>query len=378
VLGLVALTGLTHVGVSGAMLGFMGVISVVAVVRCPATERRRLLMWIAGGALLLAVAGAVVFTWYDPARVLRLVKALASPRAFLSSGGMKAGAPGAPSGIGAPWPRGGPGMPPGFSLMRSAPVFMLVIGLAGLTVGWWRRARLPAADLALVSGVAAMTVLLGGPFYDFDKGIRFLLIAMVPAALTLSFLFAQLRASLWRAILALLLGGFVLFTVGIYVPRGGGPSISPAAAEELRAVAETLPADAKLLVVARHGLEWWAGWILHTHIAQPRAVKPEDWEKFDHVLYLVEKERSGFGPPMGGPPGVVPGGMGRGPREGNGGPPPGPGAGGGMPAGVFETRVPAGSVVRHEGRFFRLSDAPSPTASPTAAQIVSSARGGSD
>ncbi|MEY4489738.1 MAG: hypothetical protein RIQ79_2246, partial [Verrucomicrobiota bacterium] len=209
---------------------------------------------------------------------------------------------------------------------------------------------------AVVCGAAVMTLALGGPFYDFVKGMRFLLIAAVPAAVTLSFLQAQMPAGRWRSGVAILLGVAGLLGAGLYAGHGRGPTISPAAADELREVAATLPADGRMLVVARHGLEWWAAWILHTHIAQPRAVKPEDWTKFDHVLYLVEKERSGFGPPMGGPQGGAQGGMRPGPRGGDGGPPPG----GGMPGGLFEARAPEGSVAVHNGRFFRLSDAPRP------------------
>jgi hypothetical protein len=248
-------------------------------------------------------------------------------------------------------------MPPGMGIIKWAPGILLVtLAVTALCVAWRRRTRLSPADFAVVCGAAAITLVLGGPFYDFDKGIRFLLIAAVPAAVTVSFLLAQMPAGRWRSGLSVVLGGAVLVSAVFYVRNGRGPSISPAAADELREVAASLPPNSRMLVVARHGLEWWAAWILHTHIAQPRAVKPEDWTKFDHVFYLVEKERTGFGPPMGGPQGGPQGGMRAGPRGGNGGPPPG----GGMPAGLFETRVPEGSVAVHEGRFFRLSDAPTP------------------
>lgn len=89
------------------------------------------------------------------------------------------------------------------------------------------------------------------------------------------------------------------------------------AADELRQLAGTIAPPAKSLVVARHALEWWTAWYLHTHIAHIDALTENDWKLFDQVFVLRQKGGMqrifggmGFGP--GGPrrprmPKTVPG-----------------------------------------------------------------------
>ena len=221
----------------------------------------------------------------------------------------------------------------------------LLLGGCGLGLAWRRRSTLPAADLAVAVAAATTAAALGGPFFNEDKSGRLLLIAAVPGAMTLSFLLAQLPHRGIRR----LLGGFVLAAVAtgvvLYLPYGGHPTISNEAYGELQEIARILPRDGRSLVVARHGLEWWAAWTLHTHIAQPRAVVAADWSRFEHVYYLVEKRRADpYGPP---------GGMPQTPRGG-----PAPfGHGGPLPPGgvPFELQLPDDARTLHDGEQLTFS-----------------------
>ena len=73
------------------------------------------------------------------------------------------------------------------------------------------------------------------------------------------------------------------------LPFGGRASVAEDVVEELRTLAPLCPAPERTLIVARHGLEWWVAWTLHTHIAQPTAVTTADWSAYSQVLYLLEK-----------------------------------------------------------------------------------------
>jgi hypothetical protein len=71
---------------------------------------------------------------------------------------------------------------------------------------------------------------------------------------------------------------------------------------------------ARTLVSVQHGAEWWTAWFLRTHIAQVDALRPEDWRRYDRILFLEIKagaQANMF--PGGGPPP----GLGRGPAPGD-------------------------------------------------------------
>jgi hypothetical protein len=134
----------------------------------------------------------------------------------------------------------------------------------------------------------------------------------------------------------------------------------PEAAQELRTLSRCVSQPGRTLVVARHGLEWWTAWTLHTHVAQARALRAEDWSKYAEVLFLEEKGAGGRD--RGGPGGFAPPG-GRGGRErpppGFGGPsraggPSGFGGPGGAPP-MMEAEIPQSAEVLHNGTYFRLA-----------------------
>ena len=154
--------------------------------------------------------------------------------------------------------------------------------------------------------------MLTGPWFSPDKSIRFSLIALLPAIFVVSFALIHMeRNELRRAVLGLLL----LFGLGssawILVP-GGKPILEDATMVELKDLAGHIQDPAHTLVVADHGVEWWSAWFLHTHIAQPQALSPEDWQRYQTVLFLKVKSGVVRLPGRGGP----------GPIHGQGMPPP--------------------------------------------------------
>ena len=44
--------------------------------------------------------------------------------------------------------------------------------------------------------------------------------------------------------------------------------------------------------MARHGIEWWAAWALHTPIAHVPALRAADWQAFEAVFFLRSKTES--------------------------------------------------------------------------------------
>lgn len=348
-----ALLGVTHVGVLGAAIVFLFLVAAAATLASPADVRKRVLLAGLANVVVLAAAAGVTYR-YDPARVQRLWLAFTQPTSVVSAargpGGPPLGRPiGPPPGfvpdsapLGAELPPdhrgpppagfGPPGAPGQLGMLHAAPRFLFWgVGLAAVALAVGRRRTLPVADFALAASAGASAVALGGGFFEEQKAQRLMLIAVVPAAIAISFLLAQTSRARPRrvagfAILVLALGSGALLAA-----RGGRAVITPAQREELRTLAPLIAQPERTLIVAHHGLEWWTAWTLHTHIAQPSAVSREDWQRYDQVLYLTESAvadgRAGpSGPPGFGPPGFGP-----------------------------ENANPDGAVIVHEGPLFTLA-----------------------
>ena len=373
VLAALGLCCLTHVGVFGSALVFAFALTVMAAItlgRSGAWPLVRLCLW---GLLVVAAAAAVVALAFDPARMVRLSKALLQPETFVGGhdgpGGM--GRPGGPMPGGGP-PGGaafhppGPGMgPPGFGppgafgWLRWLPGgLFLTLGLFTVWTAWRFRAQLTPCDRVVGVAAALTAATLGGPFFDMDKSMRLMLIAMIPGVVAFSFLMASLDRY-WR----IALGGLALLVTAagttLQMQHRSFSMISPASYEELKSLAQFATPSEQCLVVAHHGLEWWAAWALHTHIAQPTALHPEDWTKFQKVLYLNENRREFMGGPPGGRPDGPGGGFPGGPPPFGDGPPPG-GPPGGGPGGhrgnpMASAVIPPDAEILHDGTYYKLA-----------------------
>jgi len=254
---------------------------------------RQVLPWMAAGAVLLALTAAFVFWRFDPARIHRLAVALTSPAQFSADGRQM------------PDPPGGAIDPMRWlGFLASA-----VAAVPALVIVWRRRKALPGADVAVVAGAALTVLALTGPWFTMDKSIRFFLIALLPAIVVGAFAALHIAVP-WRrrcVLVVVLVAGIGGTAMGL--PRGGRAILNDAALSELRSLAPYISRPDRTLIVAPHGAEWWVAWWLHTHIAQASALQPEDWQRYDDVLFL--EVTSGFqmnapgggGPPGHGPPG---------------------------------------------------------------------------
>ena len=380
---LIGLLGITHVGVLGGALVFIGVLAAISSVSAPPTVRMQVLLFTLAGIVVMGCAGAITRT-FDPNRFHRLTQAIVSPTNFAESQGGPGMAgnrpprpqgqdfapnqqpPFAPAGTDHP-PRPGPGHPPdghGFIGPPFAPGWgFITLGILGLVVSLWKRRHLPAADFALALAAGITCGLLGEPFMDEQKAERLMLIAVIPAAITVSFLLAQLSWPWLRHGLGVVIIGLTLISAQDYVRNGGRAILTTEAQAELRALSTLIPVPERTLIVARHGLEWWTAWTLHTHIAQPGAISTEDWQRYDQVLFLSENRVSD---PLRDPAGYMrqaghplhaPQLAGRSP--------------GGFPGGPGEAEVPMDARTLHAGKYYQLSLVPEPPENtPTDAEIA--------
>lgn len=402
------LTGLTHIGVFGVALLLAGLVLAAHVAR-PGAARDgshwRVAGLLVGGGLAVALVAGLVLWKFDPSRIQRLASAVTDPADFLENGAhpgrppkgdvAKGGGPPGDPRQGPP-PDGGPGFPKGGPMGKSGPGFLPFmlprwapsaffggVAVFALAVLWRRRRELSAADHAVVAGCAVTVLALSGPWVQGDMARRLNLIIMVPAVIAGLFAVQHIASRWLRPLLGALAVAAVLWPVFPLVRRGGRPIISEAAYRELQSLAPQIAAPKRTLVVARHGLEWWTAWTLRTRIAQPKALRAEDWKNYEEVLFIQSKgDGPGGGPggrgfgrrgfqPKGFPKGPPPGGA---PRDFDffGSPPPfgpppqfgPPGKGGfpgrGGPSPMMDAPIPPEAEIVHDGPHIKLARVDSP------------------
>lgn len=373
VVGLLGLIGLTHIGVFGTALIFAA-ISLIALALTHGREGViKVLKLSLIAAPVIALAAAVVFWKFDPARVQKLLTAFSEPTSYLGSSGM-------PGGGGGPM-RGPPGMA-GAGWMQYAPLMAFCLAtVPGLVLVWLKRRTIGIANIAIITGAALTVIVLTGPWVQGDKLMRFQLNAVPLAVLCLLFTLLQIPNRWARGIPGLLVLVAAMTPSVIKLQSGARPIITQEAQQELQALAASVEDPANTLIVARHGLEWWTAWTLHTRIAQAKALTPDDWTKYKYVWFIEEKRGMNipFGPPGGGgppgvfgrlfgfggpPPGVAGGGERRGDRGGPMAPPfgmmpPGAGRNGpggrGGPMGMMGPQIPANAEILHDGEHYKLA-----------------------
>lgn len=329
------LAAVTHIAVFGAAVMFGGLTLFFYLL-----IRRRSglhIMWplLVGVGVVAILAAGVVLWKFDPHRIQKLASAIAHPTDYLSGSGMNAPWHSAVGGMpvrGPGDPRGGAGGPPGFRGRMGGPfrVFTFlpsllfgISSLASLWVCWRKRANLRVQEICVVAACAVGVLILTGPWVQGDKSERFQLIAIGPAVLAGAFVLLHWKNRFWQALFCL---AAVISFIGASVDhlgRGGHPVISEAAVAELRSLAPLIENPEKTLISARHGMEWWTAWTLHTHIAQSTALRTSDWSNFQAVFFLNAHNVTSpmmRGGPMPPPPGSGKGDMrppgGGGPGEG--------------------------------------------------------------
>ncbi|MBL0928374.1 MAG: hypothetical protein IBJ11_12115, partial [Phycisphaerales bacterium] len=314
----------THVGAFGAAAVLLAVaVAWWVVVGGGWSIRRLAVVTLSGSALAAALFG--IIAWASPRRAQSLLQAPA--KLFGSSGGE--GGPGGPGG-------------PGGGLLTPFTLGAAAIYLLGALVLWrlWRdRRSLSPAESGVAVGAAACAGLLIFPLINGEYLMRLSLMSPLPAAILLVFLLARRehRAAVrWPAPLlglaaslsAALAFGLVPMPMPTPGPGGamgrpppglagpmdarrpprgpGGPGgvaprvVPDEAAPEFRRMRELIVDPKRTVVIARHGLEWWAAYFLRT-AAWPR--EPDDaFQRYDRVLYIEELRRGPGG--MGGPRGL--------------------------------------------------------------------------
>jgi hypothetical protein len=199
----------------------------------------------------------------------------------------------------------------------------------------WRRTAPDRTITATLVGAALSAAVLSFPLLGGVDGLRLHLMAYLPVSAVVAWLVGSLRRTGTRMVCAALLLAN-LFAVAPVIPRAMRPTIAEPSYAELSSLRGRVGDLQGTVVVARHGLEWWAAWTFGSNAAvvPPVGATPSLWKRYQRVLLLQET---------------------RVPDENA-----GPERGGSAPGVAYRNGAAAveGATVIYEGEWYRLSEAP--------------------
>lgn len=240
----------------------------------------------ARGTLIAGASGAALLGAIWMLAPLKAQALIDAPRKLFGGGGDGAG--GGDMGGGGPGPNGPPLI-----------LWLLVVAICATALVWaLRRARATIADGALALGLAATAASLTCPLIHGEYAMRLSIIAPLPLAFVMAFVLAREPTARrgWRAAVAPMASvalGIAALATNAIGGRGGPPLSSPQmiSAEgfaELRGWRDELAARGTTVVVARHGLEFWAAFALDCDARQSQ-LKDSDFDLYQHRYLLYER-----------------------------------------------------------------------------------------
>jgi hypothetical protein len=277
------LCGLTHIGAFGVALVFMVLSAFTSILFVSKLSKHTLIVF---GVTAIGIAGLLTLLMIsaDPIKIQRLISYLKAPFSLFQFPNVRGmfRVEGSQNTI-------------IFGLISAIMVFLLI----------WKRRSFEKWEYVIVIPFIIMTLFLVCPFVSQDFSTRFQIMAFAPGMIALAFFFRHSNDLINGAIASLLVAALIVGLPSV-MATASASSISEASYYELTALQSSITDPAETLVIARHGLEWWVAWSLHTNVAQASAVTANDWNNYKNVLYIQELSTGkGFAaqaPQLQGPP----------------------------------------------------------------------------
>jgi hypothetical protein len=171
---------------------------------------------------------------------------------------------------------------------QDAPVlaWLVMVVIVAFTINWLRRdyKDLAAGDFAIVCALIVATVfLVQGKNVEYFG--RLFIMAPVPAGFLIAFIFSRLERAGFSLLPAWIVLALIIGVAALESPRQvQGAYISAELEAELRQFKQRAGDLTSTVIVAQHGVEWWAGYVLDMPVRG--RVSDDAFDRYRHVVSL--------------------------------------------------------------------------------------------
>lgn len=175
--------------------------------------------------------------------------------------------------------------------------FVNAVSIAALVIYLKKENVIPECNKIFILTSIVVSIFLAFPFIGLEWSQRLNFISYVTMFPLLPFIYSS-TGSLMRK--KFLLAMIVVIAALSVLARTGMKTYSNMEREqfnELNVIKKKLPSEGSLLLVTRHGMEWWASYALRVSVVIEKVLIKEYWDRFDYLLFLVQKKgKAPFGP----------------------------------------------------------------------------------
>jgi len=280
------LTGLTHLGGLGFVIAF-SVMFFVLLILFNRKKRKRILLVFGSSVISILIALVVLVVW-DKERFDRLISIVTSPFILFENpmilGMLKGDVPLQPH------------------LLINV-VYAYIISFFGIILFIRKRIEIQGVHRTLFLTSLLLSLFLAFPFLDDEWGNRLYLMAYIPANIVLIYIMSFLVTNWKRRIVVIFAFIILILPMPVMWKVRGMMCITEEAYEDLFNLKSVITEGDESLIIARHGLEWWASWVLEADIGHGQGRMSDVLANYDHVYYLVQISGHGdfgeFGPGSG-------------------------------------------------------------------------------
>jgi len=180
------------------------------------------------------------------------------------------------------------------------------LGIFGIIILKTKRNKLTLYQKTIMFSSIVCLIAFSFPFLEEEYFKRLSLLLFIPQIL----LILQIAPTISIRLLKIISISLLVFTfLSIFLVSGHPKEtvLDTNAFENLKELNPIIESNNETIIIARHGLEWWIAWALHTKIGQDKLIDKALFEKYKNIIFIVQI--SDFGndkprPPLHGP--IVP------------------------------------------------------------------------
>ena len=168
-------------------------------------------------------------------------------------------------------------------------IFLAIFGIITLKA---KGSTLTSYQKAIIFSSIVCLIILSFPLLDGEYFKRLSLFLFIPQILLILQIAPTISVRQLKTISIFL---FVFTTLSIFAVSGHPKEtvIDTSAYENLKELNPLIESRNETIIIARHGLEWWTAWALHTKVGQDKAIDKAFFEKYKNVIFITQI--NGFG-----------------------------------------------------------------------------------
>ncbi len=168
------------------------------------------------------------------------------------------------------------------------------LSLSGLIILIKYRSRMRVQEQVPVWGLSMLSLALSSPLIGIEWALRYHLMAWLPIAFQYVFILRILSGGWQKRATLGVFGALVLLSATAGITGKRLPSITRESYQDLRNITSLQKIGKNDLVVARHGLEWWTGWVINCRTGKEYCLVPADWDKYPQIFLLRQKKGNNY------------------------------------------------------------------------------------